>query len=156
MKKTVFLLCSLSLVLFIAGCEGEGERALNPSTNPAVEAQVGVLLEALRDGDYERVNQQYNESFFNRRDSQEWTDYLKKLVAERGPMSTYRLRRAQADTRFSGKFYILEYETVHTGDKRLHHILTLLLPVTGGDIQLVGHKLTPWEAKDTATAVDQE
>jgi hypothetical protein len=154
MKKIAFFLYSLSLILFIAGCDGDAEQALNPSSNPAVEARAGVLLEALRDGDYERVNQQYDESFFTRRAPEEWSDHLKTFITERGPMTTYQLRRAQADTRFSGKFFMLEYETVHTGNKRLHHILTLILPVNGGGIQIIGHKLTPWEAK--VTAVEQE
>jgi len=34
---------------------------------------------------------------------------------------------------------------VHTGQKRLHHVVTFLLPVEGGGIQLNGHKITPWE-----------
>ena len=80
----------------------------------------------------------------------EWVDNMKRLMADRGPLQSYILRRSQADTRFSGKFYILEYETVHTGNKRLHHLITILLPVEGGEMQLVGHKMTPWEAADDA------
>jgi len=134
----------LLLVLLTACGEGE-ERALNVSTNPAIETLAGKLFDAMQSGDDELVIKQYNSAFFAKRSPEQWLENLKALMAERGSMRAYHLRRSQADTRFSGKFYMLEYETVHTGNKRLHHVLTFLLPVTGGDIQLNGHKITPWE-----------
>jgi hypothetical protein len=99
----------------------------------------------MKSGDDAQIIAQYNKGFFAKRSEQEWLDSMKRMMAERGPMRAHHLRRSQADTRFSGKFYILEYETVHDGQKRLHHVLTFLLPVNGGDIQLNGHKITPWE-----------
>jgi hypothetical protein len=135
----------VTVLLALTAC-GEGEdRALNVSANSIVESRAVALLAAMRSGDEERITKQYSSAFFEKRSRQEWLNKMKALMAERGPMTAYRLRRAQADTRFSGKFYILEYETVHTGNKRLHHLITLLLPVSGGDIQLNGHKITPWE-----------
>ncbi len=138
----------LLLLLTLTACGEGGERALNVSTNPAIETLAGTLFDAIQNGDNELIIKQYNHAFFAKRSSQQWLDNLKALTAERGPMRAHHLRRSQADTRFSGKFYMLEYETVHTGNKRLHHVLTFLLPVTGGGIQLNGHKITPWETDE--------
>lgn len=133
------------MLLALTACGDSEDRAYNISVNPAVEAQAGALFEAMQSGEDARIVAQYNKGFFAKRSEQEWLDSMKRLAAERGPMRAYHLRRSQADTRFSGKFYILEYETVHTGQKRLHHVVTFLLPVEGGNIQLNGHKITPWE-----------
>jgi hypothetical protein len=130
--------------LALAACDGGGEQQ-NTMTNPAIEEQAGKLLEALKAEDYETLLAQYDESFLKTHSSQAWVEQLKEQMAERGTMRSYVLRKAQADTRFSGKFFILEYESVHDGNKRLHHLLTLRSPVEGGDIQLIGHKVTPWE-----------
>lgn len=135
---------ALGIMAGVIGCDpGERHNAMN---NPAVEARVNTLLETIKAQDFEQVIAQYDESFFNTRAPQAWVDTLKAHLAERGPMQSHILRKSQADTRFTGKFYILEYETVHDGSKRLHHLITLLRPVEGGDIQLIGHKITPWEA----------
>jgi hypothetical protein len=138
----------LGVLLALSACDRDEQRAHNVSTNPAVEAQAKALFEAIESGDEQRIVKQYDEKFFANQSPQEWLAKLKALMAERGPMTGYHLRRSQADTRFSGKFYILEYNTVHSGRKRLHHVVTLLLPVEGGAMQLIGHKITPWEAKD--------
>lgn len=135
----------LLILLLLSACGDSEDRAYNVSANPAVEEQAAALFTAMQNGDDAQIVAQYNEGFFGRRSEQEWLGSMKALLAERGPITAFHLRRSQADTRFSGKFYILEYETVHTGNKRLHHVVTFLLPVTGGAIQLNGHKMTPWE-----------
>ncbi|HFE32508.1 MAG TPA: hypothetical protein ENJ17_04260 [Gammaproteobacteria bacterium] len=134
-------------ILTLSACDDGGQRAQNVSTNPAVEARATTLLEAIQRGNDELIIKQYSEDFFTKRSPQQWLAKLKALMAERGPMRSFALKRSQADTRFSGKFYILEYNSVHDGAKRLHHTLTFLLPVDGGDIELNGHKIVPWEAK---------
>ncbi len=133
------------LLLALGACGGSDDRAYNVASNPAVKAQAEALFVAMQSGDDAQLVAQYNDGFFGKRSEKEWLDSIKAFMTERGPMTAYHLRRSQADTRFSGKFYILEYETVHTGNKRLHHVVTFLLPVSGGAIQLNGHKITPWE-----------
>jgi hypothetical protein len=145
----------LGVMLTLSACGQDEQRAHNVSTNPAVEAQAKALFEAIESGDEQRIVKQYDEKFFANRSPQEWLAKLKTLMAERGPMTAYHLRRSQADTRFSGKFYILEYNTVHSGRKRLHHVVTLLLPVEGGAMQLIGHKITPWEAEPEKAQSDK-
>ena len=147
-KLYLFPSLLLLAVLGLVACD-DGDRPYNPSANPAVEAKARELFEAMKAEDYERVVSVYYEKFFSKLSTQEWVDDMKRILVERGPLQRQLLRRSQADTRFSGKFYILEYETVHTGDKRLHHTITILLPVTGGEMQLVGHKMTPWEANES-------
>lgn len=156
--RGVAWLAVLGVMLALSACGQDEQRAHNISTNPVVEAQAKALFEAIESGDEQRIIKQYDEKFFANQSPQAWLAKLKALMAERGPMMAYHLRRSQADTRFSGKFYILEYNTVHSGRKRLHHVVTLLLPVEGGAIQLIGHKITPWEAepeKATAAASPQ-
>lgn len=150
LNRILTLMFLIALVSALSACGKEEERAYNVSTNPAVEKQASALFAAMQSGDDEAIISQYNKAFFAKRSKQAWLEKIKALMAERGPIRSFKLARSQADTRFSGKFYILEYNTVHTGNKRLHHTVTLLLPVSGGDIQLIGHKMTPWEAKEAA------
>lgn len=138
-------LWSFFIVLTLTACSEGDDRAYNVSTNPAIEKRAAKLFDAMQSGDDEQIIKQYYKAFFAKRPPQVWLEQMKVMMAERGPIRSYKLARSQADTRFSGKFYILEYNTVHNGNKRLHHTLTFLLPVTGGEIQLNGHKIVPWE-----------
>lgn len=144
MQSWVWLV--VAALLGLTACSDGEDRSMNVSANAIVEERAVALLDAIRSGDEEQIVKQYSDAFFAQRSKQEWLKDMRALMEERGPMTAYRLRRAQADTRFSGKFYILEYETVHTGNKRVHHLLTLIAPVSGGKIQLNGHKMTPWES----------
>lgn len=144
MKRMVrFLALTVLLVLGLAACERGGDT--NPIDDPVVEQKAAALLDALKAGDLDTALAQYGDGFFQSRSREEWRARLAKIDAERGHMQAYILRRAQGDTRFSGKFYILEYEGVYQGRQRVNHILTLVAPVGGDEVQLVGHKLTPWE-----------
>jgi hypothetical protein len=144
-KFLVSFAFSVLVLLLLVAC-GDGEdRAYNVSTNPAIEARARALFEAMQSGDDALIIKQYNKGFFAKRSSQQWLSKMKAQMKERGPIRSFKLARSQADTRFSGKFYILEYNTVHNGNKRLHHTVTFLLPVEGGDIQLNGHKIVSWE-----------
>ena len=136
----------LFVLFLLTACGEEEDHAQNVSTNPAVKARADALFSAMQKGDDEEIIKQYSKNFFERRSSQAWLAKMKALIKERGPIRSYSLARSQADTRFSGKFYILEYNTVHDGNKRIHHTITFLLPVNGGGIQLNGHKMVPWEA----------
>jgi hypothetical protein len=153
MKKIIHKIVLLPSFLFLllvalVGC-GEGGGGYNSTANPAVEAKAATLFNAMKAEDFDAVVAAYYEKFFTKLSPLDWVADMKTVLAERGPLQSHILRRSQADTRFSGKFYILEYETVHTGNKRLHHVVTILLPVTGGEMQLIGHKMTPWEVNES-------
>lgn len=143
--RAIFGITLLMAVLALTACGGGDEEQRNVMTNPVVEGLADKLLDTLQAGDYEQLVGLYHASFFSGRAPEAWVDELKAIMVERGSMQSHILRRSQADTRFSGKFYILEYETVHDGNKRLHHLLTIVSPVEGGELRLVGHKITPWE-----------
>jgi hypothetical protein len=135
------------IMLLMAGipaCDNGG-RGTNVSHNPVVIEKANVLLDAIKAGDYGLAIKQYPESYFLKQSPEGWIQKLKTLQKEQGVMQSYELKKSQADTRFSGKFYILEYTAIHEGNRRVNHIITLLAPVEGGDIIIVGHKMTPWQ-----------
>lgn len=136
----------LLIVIFIAGLSAcnMDNRGENPFANPVVLEKTTGLLDAIKAGDYERAAKKYPQSYFLKQTPESWIQKLKTLHEDRGVMQSYKLRQSQADTRFSGKFYILEYTAIHEGDKRVNHIITLIAPVEGGDIKIIGHKMTPW------------
>jgi hypothetical protein len=140
-SQNVALIIVLATLLF--ACDNSN-RGVNESTNPVVAEKAAALLDALKAGDYEQAIKLYPDSFFVKQTREGWERKLKALNEERGTMKSYELKRSQADTRFSGKFFILEYMVVHEGNKRVNHIITLIAPVTGGGIKLVGHKMTSW------------
>lgn len=131
------------LVLILVAC-GDSDRSANPTTNPVALEKADTLMMAMLNQDYKQVIQNYPEEFFSRMPPEGWVDMLKNHDKDRGPMHSYELKKSQADTRFSGKFYILEYMAVHEGNKRANHIITLLAPVDGSDMVIVGHKISSW------------
>jgi hypothetical protein len=130
-------------MLGLSACDNGG-RSANVSSNPVVLEKASALLDAIKAEDYEQAVKQYPESYFLRQTPEGWAQKLKLLNEERGVMQSHELKQSQADTRFSGKFFILEYMAIHEGSKRVNHIITLLAPVEGGEIKIVGHKMTPW------------
>ena len=148
MKKDVsrifhFVVLAIVLMALLYACDS-GNRGVNESTNPVVVEKAAALLDALKAGNYEQAIKQYPDSFFVKQTREGWQQKLKILNEERGAMRSYELKKSQADTRFSGKFFILEYMVIHEGNKRVNHIITLIAPVMGGEIKLIGHKMTPW------------
>lgn len=146
----VSVMAGLVLIISLTACERTEQAPVpgHPIADSVVEGMVNKLFEAIKAGDYEQAISVYHASFFQGRAPEAWVDELKAHIAERGPLQSYVLRRSEADTRFSGKFYILEYESVHDGNKRLHHLITLVNPVDAKETRLVGHKITPWEANN--------
>ena len=148
MKKvlSVFLLLSL-LIAGLSSCS-DNQRSSNKVRNSVVIEKAEILMNAIKDQDYDLVLKQYPESFFAREPSEAWVEKLKRIAVDRGPMRSFELKKSQADTRFSGKFYILEYMAVYDGDKRANHLITFIAPVDGGDIKIIGHKISPWRVEN--------
>ena len=138
-----FLLAIL-LVSNLSSCEGSSNRSINAVSNNAVTEKAELLMNAIKDQDYDRVIKQYPDSFFTRQPSEAWVEKLKRITVERGPMQSFELKKSQADTRFSGKFYILEYMAIYNGKNRANHLITFLAPVEGGELKIIGHKISPW------------
>ena len=139
---SIFLLFSL-LIAGLVACD-DSQRSSNKVSNMIVIEKAETLMNAIKDQNYDLVLKQYPESFFAREPSEAWVEKLKRIAVDRGPMHSFELKKSQADTRFSGKFYILEYMAVYDGNKRANHLITFLAPVEGGDLKIIGHKISPW------------
>ncbi len=138
-----FSLAGLLLVL-LSACGEKGSS--NTNSHPLVEDKVAALFTALQVENYDAALAQYDEGFFKTQSPQAWREKLEALQAESGSLREWHLRRSQADARVSGTFFLHEYTSVHTGNKRLHHLMTFLWSVNDEKLLLLGHKITPWQA----------
>jgi hypothetical protein len=104
--------------------------------------EVNELFVALGQNDIEKAMSFYPDEFFKAYPREYWQARLQEFNKHMGTMESYRIRTKQADTRFSGKFFVFQLETIHKDKRKARHIVTFVLPVDGGDVKLVGHKIT--------------
>jgi len=126
----------LAAVFFIVG----GCNAPMPEMD--LTPRVNELFTALGQGDIDKVMEFYNDDFYKVFPKEYWRDRLVKFNEFMGPMESFRIRSKQSDTRFSGKFFVFQLETIHKDNKKANHIVTFVLPVDGGPVKMVGHKIT--------------
>ena len=131
--------CSVLLILlsFSTGCT---QHASVASVDPLAKE----YFEALQAGDLEKAMSMYSEDFFTRFPRETWREKLQRLITGLGPIKSYSFRNKQADSRYSGKFYIYQYDTIHQRDdkeQRAKHTITFIQPVDNADIKLVGHRI---------------
>lgn len=122
-------------VLSLASCSA-------PMPDLDLKPQIDGLFVALSEENYDKAMTYYPEAFFKTFPREYWRDRLEKFIQHMGTMEGYRIRSKQSDTRFSGKFFVYQLETIHKDNKKARHIITFVLPVDGGDVKLVGHKIT--------------
>jgi len=103
---------------------------------------VNDLFVALGQGNIDKAMEFYPEEFYKAFPRDYWRAKLEEFYNLMGPMENYRIRSKQSDTRFSGKFFVFQLESIHKDSKKASHIITFVLPVDGGDVKLVGHKIT--------------
>lgn len=125
----------LSAFLTVAGCSA-------PMPDLDLTPTVNELFTALGQGEIDKAMEFYPDEFFKAFPREYWRDRLIKFNEHMGTMESFRIRSKQADTRFSGKFFVFQLETIHEGGKKASHIITFILPVDGGDVKMVGHKIT--------------
>lgn len=129
---------AIILLVFSAGC---GQYASVSSVDPLAKE----YFEALKAGNLDKVMGMYSEDFFKSFPEETWRQQLQRLTTELGPIKAYSFRNKQADSRFSGKFYIYQYDTIHKSsdgkEKRAKHTITFIQPVNSSDIKLVGHRI---------------
>jgi len=125
----------LVLVLLLAGCN-------MPMPNLDLEPEVNKLFTALQAKDFDTMLPMYSDNFYKSIHKEQWRSRLQQFMDHMGPMESYRISHTQADTKFSGKFFVFMLDTRHEGKKKAKHVVTFILPVDGGDVILIGHKIT--------------
>ena len=103
---------------------------------------VNELFTVIGQGDIDKAMEFYPDEFFKAFPREYWRDRLEKFNQYMGTMESFRIRTKQSDTRFSGKFFVYQLETIHADNKKARHVITFVLPVDGGAVKLVGHKIT--------------
>jgi hypothetical protein len=127
-------------IILLALSTGCGQHASVASVDPLAKE----FFEALKSSNLDKAMDMYSEDFFNRFPKETWRQKLQRLNTELGPIKAYSFRNKQADSRFSGKFYIYQYDTIHESggeEKRAKHTITFIQPVNSADIKLVGHMI---------------
>ena len=113
-----------------------------PMPDLDLKPQIDGLFVALGQDDLDKAMTYYPDDFFKAFPKEYWRDRLEKFNKHMGTMESYRIRSKQSDTRFSGKFFVYQLESLHKDKKKASHIITFILPVDGGDVKMVGHKIT--------------
>lgn len=132
---TTRLIAVFAAVVFLNAC--------NPAApNIDLTPKVNALFTALQKGDIDKALTFYSDKFYKGIPKDEWRQRLQAFLDQMGPITSFRIRNHQADTRFSGIFFVFELETVHEGGKKAEHILTYILPVNEDKVDLVAHKIT--------------
>lgn len=106
----------------------------------SVDLLAKEFFETLKNNDLDKAMGMYSEGFFNGIPRELWRQKLESLTKELGAITSYSFRNKQADSRYSGKFYIYQYDTIHNG-KRAKHTVTFIHPVTGGAVKIAGHRI---------------
>ena len=132
-KVSKFLV--LTVMLLTGACSA-------PMPDLDMTPEIDKLFVALGQNEMDKVMEFYPDEFYKAFPKEYWRERLQKFNKHMGTMESYRIRTKQADTRFSGKFFVFQLETIHKDKKKARHIVTFVLPVDGGDIKLVGHKIT--------------
>ena len=126
------------LLIFAAGC---GQQTHVSAVDPLAKE----YFEALKNGDLDKALDMYSADFYKQVSREAWKEKLQRLTTELGPIKSYSFRNKQADSRFSGEFYIYQYDTIHSGangtEKRAKHTVTFIEPVNGSEIKIAGHMI---------------
>ena len=96
--STVLLIC---FSLLVVSC---GKQ--NAQTNKKLDAKTKQIFADLQSQDLEKVLGFYSEEFFDIHPKQVWHSRLNSLFEQFGPIERISFINKQADTRFSGKFFI--------------------------------------------------
>jgi hypothetical protein len=122
-------------LLLLGGCDA-------PMPDLDLTPKVNELFTTLGQGNIDQAMEFYPDEFFKAFPKEYWRERLEKFNQHMGTMESFRIRTKQSDTRFSGKFFVFQLETIHQDNKKARHIVTFVLPVDGSDVKLVGHKIT--------------
>lgn len=108
-SQAIYLLFLLATGMILIACEKQ-----LPTKD--VEPIAKGLFEELKKGDVETALNFYSDEFYETIPRGEWKKKLQTFLEKVGPIKSYRIRSTQADTRFSGRFYIFTLETIHQAE----------------------------------------
>ncbi len=121
-------------MFMLVGCEGGRQSDLE------VDEASKALFVAMQAKDLDKVMSFYGDDFFKTYTRAEWRQRLQSLYDTLGDITAVSFRNKEADTRYSGKFYIYQYDTIH-GEKRAKHVVTFIRPVNKPGFYLMGHQI---------------
>lgn len=104
------------------------------------QARAESLLSALRDGKLDQAVAMYSDEFFLRQTTAQWRAELQRHQDTLGAMQSFTLRKQQYDSRYSARFYLYEFQTVHERG-RAWQTVTVINPVGTTELKIVGHKI---------------
>lgn len=111
-----------------------------PTADTEVDKRAENIILSFQAGDLDKLMTFYDKEFYVTKSPELWRAELEGIYKEYGPVKSISMRNKSADTRFSGKFYIYQFDSLHDKDKRIRHTLTLIRPVDrSGSIVIVGH-----------------
>ncbi|WP_455200700.1 hypothetical protein [Kaarinaea lacus] len=113
-----------------------------PMPNLDLTPEVNKLFSALQAKDFDTMLPMYSDRFYKSIPREHWRSRLQQFMNYMGPMESYRITHTQADTKFSGKFFVFLLDTRHEGKKKAKHVVTFILPVDDDEVKLIGHKIT--------------
>jgi hypothetical protein len=128
------LLIVLTLPVFLIACSVSGV------SNKAAADKGKAVLEALKSGNIDNALASYSDKFFVMQSRNSWRDRLENISKEIGQIQTYEIRKLNSDTRYSGKFFIIEYKVVH-GNGSTWQTLNMVNPNDTDKVELIGHKI---------------
>lgn len=133
--RFVVAITALVMSLMLTGCN-------QPMPELKLEPEINSLFTAIQNNQLDAALAMYSDEFFKGIPKQYWRAQLTRFNEVMGPLEKIRIRNKQSDTRFRGKFFVFQLDSMHKGGKKARHILTFVLPVDGGEVQLVGHKIS--------------
>ena len=131
--RSISTLMVLHVALLLSACEQ------GPSLEQ-VQAVGNKVFDAIIKEDKEGALALYDEQFFATHSRDEWWQYLQRIHQKLGVMRAHNLRKDHYDTRYSGRFYIFEYQTVYERGNAWE-TLTFINPNGSSDIKLVAHQV---------------
>jgi len=105
-----------------------------------VQAEGDKLFTALAASNIDNALALYDDEFFKMHGREQWRQKLDQMRQKLGMLKEYHLRKDFFDTRYSGHFYIFEYQTIYDRGNAWE-TLTFVNPNGSREVKLVGHQV---------------
>ncbi len=123
------------LLLILAGCSAA------PQHEDEAAAMVNKLYAALQQQHWNAALDMYGKQFYAGHQRDAWARQLKSIQQKLGPMQGRQLIFKRKDPRFHYDVYIFSYRVAFARGESTD-VVTVYQDVSGGDLAIVGHKIT--------------